>query len=163
MKRKVDVEKVKDLCIQSVVDNVSGIKFAERSEGIYNYNWAGNKRFYVEIEESIIDYSITFRTIIEGVCFFEDVITEDVEGLRGEAIASLYWTITYSRLIELLVYRTLDILELSVAKTITKKMIMEEIKWSSLLFEICFEMKKRNYNEEGMNELEEKALELMFV
>jgi hypothetical protein len=59
--------------------------------------------------------------------------------------------------------RTLEILELSVAKTITKKMIMDEINWSSLLFEICFEMKKRNYNEEGMNELEEKALELMFV
>ena len=163
MSGKVDFEKVKELCAKVVVDNVGGIKFTEKSEGIYNYAWAGNNKFYVEIEESIIDYSITFRAVIEGVCFFEDVITEDVEGANLESIASLCWTISYSRLIELLVCRVVDFFELLDLETISDERITEETTWSNLLFEVCFDMKKRGYSKEGMDKLKEKASELMFI
>jgi hypothetical protein len=163
MSVKVDFEKVKELCTKVVVDNVSGIKFAEKSEGIYNYAWAGNNRFYVEIEESIIDYSITFRAVIEGVCFYEDIITEDVEGAGIESVAALCWTATYSRLIDLLVGRVVEFFEILDSETISDENITEEINWPSLLFEVCFYMKKRGYNKEGMDKLEDKAYELMFI
>ena len=158
MKRRVNVEKVRELCVKTIVDNVSGINFAQRSEGIYNYTWAGNKRFYVEIEESIIDYSITFKAIVEGVCFYEDVITEDVEGLDGEAIAALYWTTTYSCLIDILFKRIMYSLEMLNAPT---KEVMEDINWASALLEVCFNMRSNNYNLEGAEELESKAYKII--
>ena len=158
MKRRVNVEKVRELCVKTIVDNVSGINFAQRSEGIYNYTWAGNKRFYVEIEESIIDYSITFKAIVEGVCFYEDVITEDVEGMDGEAIAALCWTTTYSYLIDILFKRIMYSLEMLNAPT---KEVMEDINWASALLEVCFNMRSNNYNLEGAEELESKAYKII--
>ena len=158
MKKRVNVEKVRELCVKTIVDNVSGINFAQRSEGIYNYTWAGNKRFYVEIEESIIDYSITFKAIVEGVCFYEDVITEDVEGMDGEAIAALCWTTTYSYLIDILFKRIMYSLEMLNAPT---KEVMEDINWASALLEVCFNMRSNNYNLEGAEELESKAYKII--
>jgi len=158
MKKRVNVEKVRELCVKTIVDNVSGINFAQRSEGIYNYTWAGNKRFYVEIEESIIDYSITFKAIVEGVCFYEDVITEDVEGMDREAIAALCWTTTYSYLIDILFKRIMYSLEMLNAPT---KEVMEDINWASALLEVCFNMRSNNYNLEGAEELESKAYKII--
>ena len=158
MKRRLNVEKVRELCAKTIVDNVSGIKFAEKSEGIYNYTWAGNNHFYVEIEESIIDYSITFRAIIEGVCFYEDVITEDVDGMDGEAIAALCWTTTYAYLIEILFKRIMYSLEMLNAPT---KEVMEDINWASALLEVCFNMRSNNYNLEGAEKLESKAYKII--
>jgi hypothetical protein len=162
MKRRVNVEKVRKLCIKTIVDNVSGIKFAQRSEGIYNYTWAGNKRFYVEVEESIIDYSITFRAIVEGVCFYEDIITEDVEGMDGEAIAALCWTTTYTYLIEILFERTMHSFDMFDSKVAPTKQIMGDINWASLLLEVCFRMNTKEYNLEGAKELDKKAYDLIF-
>lgn len=161
MKRKVNVEKVRELCIEVVVENVSGIKFAQRTEGIYNYTWAGNKRFYVEIEESIIDYSVTFKAIIEGVCFYEDVVTEDVEGLDNEAVASLCWTTSYAYLTELLFDRTMVAFEVFDAKAVPTKEIMKDINWANVLLEVCYRMKRKNYNLEGAEELDTKAYDLI--
>ena len=162
MKRRINVEKVRESCVEAVVEGVSGISFAQRSEGIYNYTWAGNKRFYVEIEESIIDYSTTFKAIVEGVCFYEDVITEDVEGMDGEAIAALCWTTTYSYLIEILFERTMHSFDIFNPKTVSTKQIMSDINWANLLLEVCYRMKEKEYNLEGAEKLDTKAYDIIF-